>query len=162
MIRVTVDYDGEQAAPEPASAVIASFLRRSFSVGDVVKGALRGWLYGLIGVVLGATFGVYSIWTTPPSYTVSIGLLPTGKAAAMFLSDDKAAACALSALAGLDRHERRPGAEMFTRFVASLNATGVAKIMDQKYDMVCRTFACDPKTHMRGGKTPASEPTSTA
>jgi hypothetical protein len=37
----------------------------------------------------------------------------------------------------------------FTRFVASLNATGVAKIMDQKYDMVCLTFSprCDIKTH---------------
>ena len=41
MIRVTVDYDGEQAAPEPASAVIGRFLRRSFSIADVAKRAMR-------------------------------------------------------------------------------------------------------------------------
>jgi hypothetical protein len=145
MIRVTVDYDGEQAAPEPASAVIAKFLRRSFSVGDVVKGALRGWLYGVIGLVLGATFGVYSIWTTPPSYSVSIGLLPTEGSGDVSVGDNSGGA--LSALAGLVGMGGGP-VPKFTRFVASLNATGVAKIMDQKYDMVCRTFSCDPKTHV--------------
>lgn len=145
MIRVTVDYDGEQAAPEPASAVIARFLRRSFSVADVVKGALRGWLYGVIGLVLGATFGVYSIWTTAPSYSVSIGLLPTEGSGDVSVGDNSGGA--LSALAGLVGMGGGP-VPKFTRFVASLNATGVAKIMDQKYDMVCRTFSCDPKTHV--------------
>jgi len=56
MIRVTVDYDGEQAAPEPASAVIGRFLRGSFSIADTLKNALRGWLFGLIGMALGAVF----------------------------------------------------------------------------------------------------------
>ena len=142
MIRVTVDYDGEQAAPEPASAVIASFLQRSFSIADTVKGALRGWLFGLIGMVLGAIFGIYSIWATPPTYTVSIGLLPTEGSGDVSVGDGGA----LSALAGLVG--MGGGAvPKFTLFVASLNTTEVAKIMDQKYDMVCLTFHCDEKTH---------------
>ena len=145
MIRVTVDYDGEQAAPEPASAVIAGFLRRSFSIAEVLKGALRGWLFGVIGLVLGATFGIYSIWATPPSYTVSIGLLPTEGSGDVSVGDNGGGA--LSALAGLVGMGGGP-VPKFTRFVASLNSTSVAKIMDQKYDMVCRTFACDPKTHV--------------
>src|ERR1700760_2710292 len=99
MIRVTVDYDGEQAAPEPASAVIGRFLRRSFSIADAVKGALRGWLFGVFGLVLGATFGVYSIWTTAPSYEVSIGLLPTEGSGDVSVGDNGGGA--LSALAGL-------------------------------------------------------------
>jgi len=142
MIRVTVDYDGEQAAPEPASAVIASFLNRSFSIADTLKGALRGWLFGLIGLVLGAIFGIYSVWATPPTYTVSIGLLPTEGSGDVSVGDGGA----LSTLAGL---VGMGGGSVpkFTRFVASLNATAVAKIMDQKYDMVCLTFHCDQKTH---------------
>lgn len=142
MIRVTVDYDGEQAAPEPASAVIASFLQRSFSIADTVKGALRGWVFGLIGMVLGAIFGVYSIWATPPTYTVSIGLLPTEGSGDVSIGDGGA----LSALAGL---VGMGGGSVpkFTLFVASLNTTAVAKIMDQKYDMICLTFSCDQKTH---------------
>src|SRR5579872_2052007 len=137
MISVTVDYDGEQAAPEPASAVIAGFLQRSFSIADAIKGALRGWLFGLIGMVLGAIFGIYSIWATPPTYTVSIGLLPTEGSGDVSIGDGGA----LSALAGL---VGMGGGSVpkFTRFVASLNATAVAKIMDQKYDMVCLTFHC--------------------
>jgi len=143
MIRVTVDYDGEQAAPEPASAVIGRFLRRSFSIADAIKGALRGWLFGLIGMVLGAVFGVYSIWATPPTYTVSIGLLPTDGSGDVSVGDSGGA---LSALAGLVGMGGGP-VPKFTRFVASLNATAVAKIMDQKYDMVCLTFNCDRKSH---------------
>jgi hypothetical protein len=144
MIRVTVDYDGEQAAPEPASAVIGRFLRRSFSIADAVKGALRGWQFGLIGMVLGAVLGIYSIWVTPPTYTVSIGLLPTDGSGDVSVGDSSGGA--LSALAGLVGMGGGP-VPKFTRFVASLNATSVAKIMDQKYDMVCRTFECNPKTH---------------
>jgi len=143
MTCVTVDYDGEQAAPEPASAVIASFLRRSFSIADAVKGALRGWLFGLIGMVLGAIFGVYSIWSTPPTYTVSIGLLPTEGSGDVSVGDSGGALSALAGLVGMGGGS----VPKFTRFVTSLTATAVAKIMDQKYDMVCITFGCDRKTH---------------
>lgn len=147
MTRVTVDYGGEQAAPEPASAVMAGFLRRSFSVADVVKRALRGWLFGLVGLVLGLCFGIYSIWTTPPTYSVSIGLLPTDSSGDVSL--EGGGGTGLAALAGLVGMGGGP-VPKFTRFVASLNATSVAKIMDEKYDMVCRTYVgdCDPKTHV--------------
>jgi hypothetical protein len=144
MIRVTVDYDGEQIAPEPASAVIASFLRRSFSIADIARRAIRGWLFGLIGLVLGLVFGVYSIWATPPTYTVTIGVLPVDSAGDVSIGGDTGGA--LSALAGLVGMSGGP-VPKFTRFVSSLYATNVATIMDKKYDMVCRSFSCDVKTH---------------
>ncbi len=141
---MTVDYDGEQAAPEPVSAVVARFLRKSFSVADVAKRAMRGWLSGLIGLVLGLVFGIYSIWITPPTYNVSIGLLPTDSANDI---DIGGGGSALSALAGLVGMSGGP-VPKFNRFVSSLHSTSVAKIMDQKYDMICRTYsgACDRKT----------------
>jgi hypothetical protein len=144
MIRVTVDYDGEQAAPEPASVVIGRFLHRSFSVADIVKRAVRGWLFGLIGLVLGLVFGIYSIWATPPTYTVTIGVLPVDSAGDVSIGSESGGA--LSALAGLVGMSGGP-VPKFTRFVSSLYATNVAVIMDKKNDMVCRTFNCDLKTH---------------
>jgi hypothetical protein len=143
---VTIDYDGEQAAPAPASAVLAKFLRRSFSVADILKRGLRGWLFGLIGLVAGFFFGIYSIWTTPPTYSVSIGLLPTDSDAGLSIGDSGGGG--LAALAGLVGMGGGP-IPKFTRFVSALNTTSVAKIMDKKYDMICRTFAgdCDVKTH---------------
>jgi hypothetical protein len=144
MIRVTVDYDGEQAAPEPASAVIARFLRRSFSIADIAKRAVRGWLFGLIGLVLGLVFGIYSIWVTPPTYTVTIGVLPVDSTGDVSIGSESGGA--LSALAGLVGMSGGP-VPKFTRFVSSLYATNVATIMDKKYDMICRSFSCDIKTH---------------
>jgi hypothetical protein len=145
MIRVTVDYDGEQAAPEPVSTVIARYLRRSFSLADIAKRAAKGWLFGLIGLALGLVAGVYGIWVTPPTYTVAIGLLPVDSAGDISIGGDNSA---LGAFAGLLGMGGGP-VPKFTRFVSSLNATNVAIIMDKKYDMVCRTYAgsCDRKTH---------------
>ena len=142
---MTVDYGGEQAAPEPASAVMANFLRRSFSVADILKRAIRGWLFALIGLVAGLCFGIYSISTTAPSYSVAIGLLPTDSTGDVSLDGG---GTGLAALAGLMGSGSGP-VPKFTRFVASLNSTSVAKIMDQKYDMICRTYRgdCDVKTH---------------
>ncbi len=144
---MTVDYDGEQAAPEPVSAVIAKFLRRSFSMADLFKRAIRGWLFGTIGLAMGLVFAVYTIWTTPPSYSVTIGLLPTDSGGGDILSGDSSGG-ALGALAGLIGISGQP-VPKFTRFVASLYASGVAKMMDRDHDMVCRTFGgdCDLKTH---------------
>jgi hypothetical protein len=143
---VTVDYDGERAAPEPVSAVIGKFLRHSYSLADIFKRALRGWLYGLLGLVAGLAFGVYSVWTTAPSYTVIIGLLPTDKDSGVSIGGDSGGALgAIASLVGVGGG----AVPKFTRFVASLYSTGTAKIMERDYDMVCRTYSgdCDIKTH---------------
>lgn len=142
---MTVDYDGEQAAPQPVSSVIAGYLRRSFSIATVVKRAIRGWLFGLIGLLLGVAVGIYSIWVTPPTYTVSIGLWPVDSSGEVSLGSDSGALGALAGLMGMSGGT----VPKFTRFVSSLFASNVAKIMDEKYDMVCRAYegACDLKTH---------------
>jgi hypothetical protein len=139
---VTLDYDGEPLVPPPASNVIRQYLRRSFSVADLFKRAFRGWTLGLFGLVLGFMVGLYSIWSTPPRYYVSIGLLPTETA-----GSDIGESGALGALAGLVGLSSGP-VPKFTRFVSSLYATGVAELMDKKYDMICRSYSgyCDRKT----------------
>lgn len=139
---VTLDYDGEPLVPPPASNVIKQYLRRSFSIADLFKRASRGWVLGLLGLILGFLVGLYSVWTTPPRYSVTLGLLATESA-----GSDIGETGALGALAGLVGISSGP-VPKFTRFISSLYATGVAELMDRKYDMICRAYgSCDRKTH---------------
>ena len=140
---VTLDYDSEPLVPPPASNVIKRYLQRSFSMADLFKRAFKGWSFALLGLALGVLVGLYSAWTTPPRYYVTVGLLPVDSSGA-----DIGESSALGALAGLVGFSSGP-VPKFTRFVSSLYATGVANLMDRKYDMICRTFKgnCDIATH---------------
>src|SRR5581483_10696753 len=72
----TYDYGGESAAPRPVSGTVQKYLRGSISLSDILVRLFRGWYFALIGGLLGVLIGVLVIWATPPSYTVSITLLP--------------------------------------------------------------------------------------
>ena len=139
---VTLDYDSEPLVPPTASNVITQYLRRSFSIADLFKRASRGWFLGVMGLILGLLVGVYSIWTTPPRYYVTLGLLPTESA-----GSDIGDIGALGTLAGLVGINSGP-VPKFTRFISSFYTTGVAQLMDRKFDLICRTAGnCDRKTH---------------
>jgi hypothetical protein len=139
---VTLDYDREPLVPPSASNVIKQYLQRSFSIVDLFKRASRGWLLGVLGLFLGLLVGVYSVWTTPPRYSVSLGLLPTESA-----GSDIGDSGALGALAGLVGINSGP-VPKFTRFISSFYTTGVAQLMDRKFDLICQTFGnCDRRTH---------------
>ena len=140
---MTIDYDREPLVPPPASHVIKKYLQRSFSLADLFKRAFRGWILALVGLGLGLLFGVYSAWTTPPRYFVTLGLLATDSTGA-----DIGESSTLGTLAGLVGLNSGP-VPKFTRFISSLYSTGVARIMDRKYDMICRAFSgsCDLRTH---------------
>ena len=140
---VTVDYEGERPVPPPISKALQQFLRRSFSIADLLRRALRGWFLAIVGLAVGFGVGVNAISNSRPLYYVSIGVIPTESNG----NDLGEAGGALGALAGLVGLQSGP-VPKFTRFVSALYATGVADIMDRRHDMVCRTFSnCDLKTH---------------
>jgi hypothetical protein len=140
----TLDYDGESATPRPVSETVEKYLRKSISLSDIMGRLLRGWHFALLGAVLGVVIGVYAIWTTPPSYTISLTLLPLEAGSADLTGGG---GVGLSAIAGmLGSNGPIP---KFTRFVASLSSVGVAEAMDKKYDMICRSSGnCNKKTHV--------------
>ena len=136
-------YNDEPVVTPPSANVIRRYLSNSISIADIFERALKSWAYGLAGLILGSLAGIYVIWTTPPNYTVSIGLLPMESSG----SDLNESGGALGALAGLTGLNSGP-VPKYTRFMAALNATGVAEIMNRDHDMICRTFSdCDVKTH---------------
>jgi hypothetical protein len=135
----TYDYGGESAAPPPVSDAVAKYLRKSISLSDILRRLFRGWFFALLGGFLGILVGVYVIWITPPSYSVSVTLLPLDAGSA-----DLTGGGGLSVLT--DLLGSSGPVPKFTRFVASFNSTRLAAAMDRRYDAVCETFNCDKKT----------------
>ncbi len=139
---ISENIDEPVVAPSSAN-VITRYLSKSLSIADIFERARKTWAYGLAGLILGSLAGIYVVWTTPPNYSVSIGLLPMESSG----SDLSESAGALGALAGLTGLSSGP-VPKYTRFMAALNTTGVAEIMNRDHDMICRTFSdCDIKTH---------------
>ena len=137
----TYDYGGESAAPHPVSETVAKYLHRSISLSDILRRLFHGWFFALIGGLLGVALGVLVIWSTPPSYTVTITLLPLDAGSADLSSGGGIGLDVLSGLLGSSGPVPK-----FTRFVASFNSTGLARALDRRYDSVCIVFSCNRKT----------------
>jgi len=140
---VNLDYDMAPPAPKPISRTVAEFLRRSISISDLLKRVLRGWPFVVIGTILGFLVGVYNVWITPPSFTASISMLPADGTGVGEISSNSATLGLLAGLAGFNTGKT----PKFPRFLAALKTEGVARILDERYDMLCLTDSrCDPKT----------------
>lgn len=138
----TFDYDGESAAPRPVSQTVEKYLRKSFSLADLFGRLLRGWFLALLGAVAGAVIGLYVVWITPPSYAVTITLLPLDSGSADLSGGGGTGLGIIAGLLGANGPVPK-----FTRFVASFYTTGLASAMDRKYDTICTVFNCNKKTH---------------
>jgi hypothetical protein len=138
----TLDYDGEAVAPRPVSKTVDAYLRKSISLSDILKRLVRGWFLALVGTVIGVLAGVYTVWITPPTYTVTLTLLPLDSGSAEVSGNG---GVGLQVLAGLLGNSGP--VPKFTRFVASFYSTRLAAELDRKYDAVCDAFQCDKKTH---------------
>lgn len=137
----TFDYEGESAAPRPVSQTVGNYLRKSISLSEILGRLFRGWFFALIGALLGVLIGIFTIWTTPPSYTVTITLLPLDAGSADIAGGGGVGLNVLAGLLGSSGPVPK-----FTRFVASLYSTGLASAMDRRYDAVCTAFNCNKKT----------------
>ena len=115
---------------EPVSETVQKYLRKSISLSDIMGRLLRGWMSALIGAVLGIAAGIYVVWVTPPSYTVTITLLPLDAGSADLSGGGGFGLSVLNSILGSSGPVPK-----FTRFVASLYSTGLAAAMDRKYDI---------------------------
>jgi hypothetical protein len=139
----TFDYEGESAVPQPVSQTVKTYLRKSISLSDIISRLLRGWSFSLVGALVGALIGVFVIWITPPSYTVTVTLLPLDAGSADLTGGGGVGFDVLAGLLGSNGPVPK-----FTRFVASLYSTGVATAMDRRYDAICTAFNCNRKTRV--------------
>src|SRR6185437_5879165 len=136
------DYGGESCAPRPISATVQNYLRKSVSVSDITGRLVHGWIFALIGTLIGAALGAYVVWSTPASYSVQVTLMPLEAGSADISGGGGASGLEIiSSLLGSNG-----AVPKFTRFIASLYTTKLAQEMDEKYDTLCDAFHCDKKT----------------
>lgn len=137
------DYSSERLVPPPIWDSIKPHLKGWLSRRDAARRASKGRFLAGLGLVLGFLVGVNALWTSKPPTFATVTLLPTEDSGFYLGTENR-----LKMLAGLSGLPSGP-VPKFTRFVSSLYTTGVAELMDRKYDMICRTYAgnCDRTTH---------------
>src|ERR1051326_434602 len=95
----TVDYNGDDVIPPPVSETVQKYLRQSISLADVLRKVAEGWVMITAGALLGVVMGLYVVWATPASYTVTVLLRPLEEGSADLTGGG--GGTGLAALAGL-------------------------------------------------------------
>ena len=141
---MTVDYETVRPAPRPISKVIGAYLSGSISLADIFERVLRGWLLIVVGVILGLLWGTYNVWISRPSFTATLSLLPADTGGTGGIGGEGTTLDLIAGIAGYGSGS----IPKFARFAAALSTPGVARILDQRYNMVCVAFEgqCDIKT----------------
>jgi len=139
----------EQEMEAPTS-VIASYLRKTISVSYLLGLAWTARLFIVIATVLGFLYGIYSVYAAGPAYMATIRVSPAANDAS--LGDVANTSSLLAGLAGGSGANQVP---KFIQFTYALNSIEVARILDQKYDLLCRVYRsdCDPVTHQWKART---------
>lgn len=137
----TADYGGDDVIPTPVSETVQKYLRQSISLADILKRVLQGWALIVAGVLLGAVIGLYVVWITPPTYTVTVTLRPLEEGSADPTSGGGTGLAALAGLLGTSGPVPK-----FTRFVAAFYTISFADYLDKRYHVICQLPDCNPKT----------------
>lgn len=134
-----------ETQPRSPSAAISDYLRRSISVSDIIEQIWSGRLLVIAGLLLGLAFGIYTVWTSPPNYLATMRVSP----AESDLSGGSGGGGPGSLIADLTGGANTQSLPKFTQFTMSVSSPGVAAMLDQRYDMVCRVYKrdCNLLTH---------------
>jgi hypothetical protein len=144
----TADYNGNDVIPPPISETVQKYLRQSISLADVLKRIAQGWTMAAAGAALGVVVGLYVVWITPPTYTVTVTLRPLEDGSADLTGGGGTGLAALAGLLGSSGPVPK-----FTRFVAAFYTTSFAEYFDKRFDVICQPPSCDPKTRQWRPKT---------
>lgn len=136
--------DGEMQSRSPTAA-ISDYLRQSISVSYILGQIWTGRLLVVAGLLLGLTWGVYVVWTGRPSYMATMRVSP----AESDLSGGGGGGGAGSLIADITGGANAQSLPKFTQFIMSIGSPGVAEMMNQRYDMLCRIYHgdCNPVSH---------------
>ena len=144
---MTVEYETIRPAPPPISQTIARYLGGSISIGEILRRVLRGWFLIIIGIAAGHfCLALYNVLDSVPNLPTprTISLLPADAGGTGGVGGEGTTLDLLAGLAGYGSGS----VPKFARFAAALSTPGVARILDQRYNMTCRVYAgqCDIRT----------------
>lgn len=135
--------DDQEAPPRAPSAAIAAYLRRSISLSDIAAEIWDGKWFVLAAIIAALLIGAYTVNKNPARYVATVQLAPAETDTGGRLSGS------VGLLSGLIGGGNTAAVPKFTQFLNAIGSVGVAKILDEKYDMVCRIYRgqCDEATH---------------
>lgn len=139
------EADNELRAP---SGVIAEYLRRSISIAELVHRIWSGWIIVVAMGVIGLLYGIYSVHQAGPMYVATMRISPA-ESDGSGIDSLSSSGGAGGLLAGLTGNAGAVAVPKFTQFTVSIGSIGVAKTLNQKYDLLCKLYKsrCDPITH---------------
>lgn len=137
------------AAP---TGVIADYLRKTVSISYLIKLFWAGRWIVVACTALGLLYGMYTVYKSGPSYLATMRVSPASSEAS--LGGDVAGGAG-GLLAGLTGGSGATQVPKFVQFTYALSSVEVARILDQKYDLLCRVYRgeCDPATHQWKART---------
>lgn len=130
---------------EAPSAVIENYLRKTVSISYLFGLAWAGRLIIIACAILGSLYGIYTVYAAGPYYTAMMRISPAS-------SDTSAGSLgeAGGLLAGLTGGGSGAAqVPKYIQFIYALSSIEVARILDQKYDLLCRVYKseCHLMTH---------------
>jgi len=129
---------------EAPSSVIADYLRKTISLSYLAGLAWDGKLIIASCAVLGLLFGAFTVHGQGPSYMATMRISPASGDTSM-----GSLGGAGGLLAGLSGGSGAIQVPRFIQFLYAMDSVEVARILDQRYDLLCRVYRgdCDLKTH---------------
>jgi hypothetical protein len=132
----------EPALSRAPTEVIADYLRSSISLSNIAREIWAGKWVIATAIAIALVYGAYTVHKSGASYTATMQISPADT------DNSGALAGASSLFAGLGGS----GAMVvpkFTQFLADISSVGVAKMLDEQYDMLCRVYRgdCNQVTH---------------
>jgi uncharacterized protein involved in exopolysaccharide biosynthesis len=120
--------------------VLADYLRRSISISELIDRIWSGRLIIVLATVAFVAFGAWYVYDLGPRYTATIWVTP---------AESDTSNGGASGLLAQFSDSGMTAVPKFTQFVSAIPSRGVAKLLDQKYGMVCQLYhgSCDPVTH---------------
>jgi uncharacterized protein involved in exopolysaccharide biosynthesis len=139
----------EEAEPSlrAPSGVIADYLRRSISISYLTGLVWSGRMIVIATAIVGLLYGIYSVNQAGPTYIATVRVSSAESDAG--IGDVSSGGGAAGLLAGLTGGASSMALPKFTQFLSSMGSVGVARILIQRHDLLCRTFSsdCDLATH---------------
>jgi hypothetical protein len=137
------DDTAATATPRSPTDVIASYLRGSISVSNIASEIWAGKWIIAAALVIGILWGAYTVHQSGASYTATMQISPAET------DNSGALASATNLFAGLGGSSATMMVPKFTQFLSAIGSVGVAKMLDERYGMLCRVYRgdCNQITH---------------
>jgi hypothetical protein len=133
------------ASDDPRGPGAVRYWQASISLSEITRRLIARWRMIIAVTAIATLIGIATVWMRGPTYIAAMDLLPSE--ADLTGSNNIPGNGALGLIAGLSGLQAN-SVPKFVQFQSALSSPDVARILDQKFNLVCRVYKgeCDPLT----------------